>query len=65
MDRQEPWSSLSLDQDLNAAKNLAKLSGSSPDSQNPCGEESAGRDREALVNLSSVTQESDAFDASA
>jgi putative transposase len=57
--------SLSLDQDLNAAKNLAKLSGSSPDSQNPCGEESAGRDREALVNLSSVTQESDAFDASA
>jgi putative transposase len=56
---------LVIDRDLNAAVNLMNLAGSSSDSQNVCGEESAGRDREALVNLSSAQQESDAFDVSA
>jgi putative transposase len=48
---------LLIDRDLNAAINLAKLSGSSSDSQNACGGESAGRGHVALVNLSSLKQE--------
>ncbi len=54
-----------LDRDLNAAINLAKLADSSPESQNACGEGSAGQRRETWVKLSSVKQEPDAFDASA
>jgi putative transposase len=53
-----------LNRDLNAAINLAKLAGSSSESQNACGEESAGQGRKVLVKLSSMKQESDAFDAS-
>ena len=53
-----------MDRDLNAAINLHKLAGSSPESLNACGEESAGQRRKALVNLSPVKQEPDAFDAS-
>jgi putative transposase len=56
---------LNLDRDLNAAKNLAKLAGSSPDRQNACGEESAGQSLATLVKLSPLKQEPDAFDASA
>jgi Putative transposase DNA-binding domain len=44
---------LVLDRDLNAAINLRKLAASLAESQNACGEESAGRSRKALVNLSS------------
>jgi putative transposase len=54
-----------LDRDLNAAINMAKLADSSPESQNVCGEESAGQRRGTRVKLSSVKQEPDAFDASA
>lgn len=54
-----------LDRDLNAAKNFAQLAGSSPESQNACGEESAGQGFAALVKLSPLKQEPDAFDASA
>jgi putative transposase len=56
---------LLLDCDLNAAVNLATLAGSSSERQNACGEESAGQRRGTLVQLSSVKQEPDAFDASA
>ena len=56
---------LILDRDLNAASNLAKLADSSSESQNACGEENAGLGLLAQVQLSSVTQEPDAFDASA
>jgi putative transposase len=59
---------LVLDRDLNAAVNLrtlAKLVGSSSESQNACGEESAGPGRKILVKLYSMKQEPDAFDASA
>jgi putative transposase len=48
-----------LDRDLNAAINLSKLAGSSPESRNACGGESAGHGREAVVKLSSVKQEPD------
>jgi putative transposase len=54
-----PDCGLVLDRDLNAAINLARfaegaqLAGSSPESQNACGEESTGRRREAVVKLSS------------
>ncbi|HEU5367678.1 MAG TPA: RNA-guided endonuclease TnpB family protein [Ktedonobacterales bacterium] len=44
---------LVLDRDLNAALNLSKLAGSSPDTQNACGEESADPCRKAWVKLSS------------
>jgi putative transposase len=44
---------LVLDRDLNAASNLAKLAGSSPERENACGEGSAGQGREALVKLPS------------
>jgi putative transposase len=53
------------DRDLNAAINLSKLAGSSPDSQNACGEGSAGQGREARVELPSAKQEPDTFCASA
>jgi putative transposase len=43
---------LVLDRDLNAAINLAKLAGSSSDSRNACGADSAGSSREAGVKLS-------------
>jgi putative transposase len=42
---------LVLDRDLNAAINLEKLAGSSSDSLNACGAESAGTSREAGVQL--------------
>jgi putative transposase len=56
---------LLIDRDLNAAKNLAKLAGSSSERQNACGEESAGQGLAALVKLSPLKQEPDAFDAPA
>lgn len=40
-----------IDRDLNAAINLSKLAGSSPESENACGVGSAGRSREAPVKL--------------
>ena len=43
----------------------AKLAGSSSESQNACGEDGAGQGHAALVKLSSLKQEPDAFDASA
>jgi putative transposase len=46
-----------IDRDLNAALNLSKLAGSSSDSQNACGEGSAGRSLTAAVELPSVKQE--------
>jgi putative transposase len=52
---------LVLDRDLNAAINLAKLAGSSPDSPNACGEESAGQRLAALVKLSPLKQEPNAL----
>ncbi|HEY7092118.1 MAG TPA: zinc ribbon domain-containing protein, partial [Ktedonobacterales bacterium] len=54
-----------LDRDLNAAINLEKLADSSPDSQNACGEDGSGQRLAALVKLSPMKQEPDAFDASA
>jgi putative transposase len=56
---------LNVDRDLNAAINLAKLAGSSPDSRNACGEGSAGLGHQTQVKLPSLKQEPDAFDASA
>jgi putative transposase len=44
---------LVLDRDVNAAINLSKLAASLAESQNACGEESAGRSRTAAVKLSS------------
>jgi hypothetical protein len=54
-----------LDRDLNAARNLAALAGlmtggvagSSPETENACGEGSAGRVGDGLVELPSVKQE--------
>jgi putative transposase len=43
---------LALDRDLNAAINLEKLAGSSSDSRNACGADSAGSGRKAGVQLS-------------
>ena len=54
-----------LDRDLNAAINLATLAGSSSDSQNACGEGSAGASRWAGVKLPSVKQEPNTRCASA
>ena len=48
---------LVFDRDLNSARNLEKLAGSSTDSQNACGEESAGQSLVALVKLSPMKQE--------
>jgi putative transposase len=56
---------LVIDRDLNAAINLAQLAGSSSESQNACGEGSAGRSREAVVELPSVKQEPNTNCASA
>ena len=50
-----------MDRDLNAAKNLEKLAASSADSQNACGGESAGRGREAPVQLFPMKQEPNTF----
>jgi putative transposase len=54
---QNPECGLALDRDLNAALNLAKLAGSSSESQTACGEESAGQGHVALVKLSPMKQE--------
>jgi putative transposase len=54
-----------LDRDLNAAINLSKLAGSSPESLNACGVGSAGRSREAAVQLPTVKQEPNTLCASA
>lgn len=54
-----------MDRDLNAAINLAKLAGSSPESENACGEASSGRCREAAVKLTPVKQEPNTSYASA
>jgi len=56
---------LMIDRDLNAAVNLVKLAGSSPESQNAGGEDSAGRGREAQVKLASAQQEPSTLCASA
>src|SRR5262249_46763636 len=56
---------LVLDRDLNAAKNLANLAESSPDSLHACGEGSTGPSRVAQVKLPSVKQEPNMFHASA
>ena len=48
---------LVIDRDLNAAINLAKLAGSSSESQNACGAESTGQGFAALVKLSPLKQE--------
>jgi putative transposase len=54
-----------IDRDLNAAINLAKLAGSSPESENACGEVGAGRGRAAAVKLTAVKQEPNTFYVSA
>jgi putative transposase len=56
---------LVMDRDLNAAKNLEKLADSSADSQNACGEGSAGLGRQAPVKLPLVKQEPNTFYVSA
>jgi putative transposase len=50
---------LMLDRDLNAAINLAKLAGSSPERQNACGEETADQSLATLAQLSPLKQEPD------
>jgi putative transposase len=50
---------LVLDRDLNAAKNVEQLADSSADSQNACGEGSAGLGHMAQVKLPSLKQEPD------
>ncbi|HUY79760.1 MAG TPA: RNA-guided endonuclease TnpB family protein [Ktedonobacterales bacterium] len=52
---------LTLDRDLNAALNILKLADSSPDSQNACGDASAGLSCERQVKLTSVKQEPNTF----
>ena len=54
-----PSRGLVLDRGLNAASTLSKLAGSSSDSQNACGAESAGRGGDAPEKLSVVKQEPD------
>ena len=56
---------LVIDRDLNAALNFAQLAGSSPESRNACGEDSAGQGLAARVELSLLKPEPDAFNASA
>jgi putative transposase len=51
-----PCCGLILDRDLNAALNLSKLAGGSSDSQNACGEISAGRRLTTAVKLAAVKQ---------
>jgi IS605 OrfB family transposase len=58
---ENPGCGLVMDRDLNAAINLSKLAGSSSESRNACGEDSAGLGREAQVKLSSAKQEPDTF----
>ena len=60
---ENPGCGLVMDRDLNAALKLSKLAGSSPESQNAGGEDSAGRGREAQVKLASAKQEPDTFSA--
>ena len=48
---------LVMDRDLNAAINLSQLAGCSSDSQNACGEGSAGLGRRIQVKLPSMKQE--------
>jgi putative transposase len=52
---------LAVDRDLNAAINLAKLAGSSSDSQNACGEASSGLSLATQVKLAPTKQEPDTF----
>jgi putative transposase len=56
-----PACGLSLDRDLNAARNLASLAlaaaGSSPETRNACGAGSAGQTGNGLVELPAVKQE--------
>jgi putative transposase len=52
--------SLVVDRGLNAAINLEQLAGSSSDSRNACGEESAGAKHKPRVQLSSLKQERNA-----
>jgi putative transposase len=54
-----------MDRDLNAAVNLSRLAGSSPESLHACGEDGAGQRHTALVKPSSLKQEPNAFCASA
>ncbi|HEV8192037.1 MAG TPA: RNA-guided endonuclease TnpB family protein [Ktedonobacterales bacterium] len=54
-----------LDRDLNAAINLSKLADSSSESQNACGEASAGLGLAIQVELAPMKQEPDTFYASA
>jgi putative transposase len=54
-----------VDRDLNAARNLAKLADSSPESQNACGEDSSGLGHATQVKLSAMKQEPDALYAKA
>ncbi len=62
---QHPICGLVLDRDRNAAINLSKLAGSSPERHNAGGAGSAGRDHEAPVELPGVKQEPDTCGASA
>jgi putative transposase len=48
---------LALDRDLNAAINLSKLAGSSPDSLNACGAAGSGAKRKPRVQLAAMKQE--------
>jgi putative transposase len=54
-----------IDRDLNAALNLRKLAASSSESQNACGEASAGLGLMVPVKLAPLKQEPDTCDASA
>jgi transposase len=56
---------LVIDRDLNAAKNLATLAGSSSERRNACGAASSGLGLATQVKLAVMKQEPDAFDASA
>jgi putative transposase len=62
---QRPDCGVVLDRDLNAASNLRKLAGSSPESENACGVGSAGCSRKTAVKLPAVKQEPNTFCASA
>jgi putative transposase len=54
-----------LDRDLNAASNLSKLAGSSPESRNACREAGAGLSRTTQVKLAPMKQEPNTLCASA
>ncbi len=60
-----PDCGLVIDRDLNAALNLARLAGSSSDTQNACGGASAGAKRKPRVQLTPAKQEPNARNASA